>query len=109
MRMLTALAILLICSLAASAQTVTAVPALYTSTCQKCHGADGKAKTTAGSKMQMPDLGSAQVQKQSDSELFEAIAYGKGHHQYPHAFGARGVPLQAIHDVVAYIRTLKHK
>lgn len=109
MRMLTALAILIMVSLAAAAQTVAAVPPLYTNTCQKCHGADGKARTTAGTKMQIPDLGSPQVQKLSDDELFETIAYGKSHKQYPHAFAERGVSGRAIHEVVVFIRTLKAK
>ncbi len=107
MRMLTALAVLLILSIATAAETIQAVPPLYTGTCQKCHGPDGKGKTTAGTKMQIPDLGSAQVQKLSDDELFNTIAYGKAHKQYPHAFAARGVSGKSIHDVVAFIRTLK--
>jgi mono/diheme cytochrome c family protein len=109
MRMLTALAIIFVLSLTAAAETVQVTPPLYTNTCQKCHGADGKAHTTAGSKMQIPDLGSPQVQKLSDEEMFETIAYGKTHKQYPHAFAERGVSGRAIRDVIAFIRTLKAK
>ena len=109
MRILTALAIVFMLTLAAAAETVRVAPPLYSDTCQKCHGADGKAHTTAGAKMQIPDLGSPQVQKLSDDDLFDAIAYGKTHKQYPHAFAQRGVSGRAIRDVVGFIRTLKAK
>src|SRR5882762_6549638 len=38
----------------------------FKSSCAMCHGADGSGDTAVGKSMKIPDLHSAQVQKQSD-------------------------------------------
>ncbi|MBZ5645754.1 MAG: c-type cytochrome [Acidobacteriia bacterium] len=67
--------------------------------CVMCHGADGKGKM-AGTK----DLGSAEVQKQSDADLTAVITKGKAP-KMP-AFDGK-LTADQIKAVVAYIRTLK--
>ena len=104
MRMLTALAFIVCLSLAAAAQDP---PELYKKTCQNCHGADGEGNTVPGKKMNIPDLASPEVQSLSDEAMFETIAYGQQHKQYPHAYAERGVSPAVIRDLVKFIRTLK--
>lgn len=78
--------------------------ALYKAKCASCHGADGKGETAAGKAMKVRDLGSAEVQAQSDGQLTEIVGKGKAKMPgYEKSIGADGV--QAV---VAYIRTLKH-
>jgi mono/diheme cytochrome c family protein len=52
--------------------------ALYKSKCASCHGADGKGQTAIGKTMKLRDLGSPEVQKQTDAELYAWTADGKG-------------------------------
>ncbi len=52
--------------------------AIYKSKCATCHGADGKGQTPMGKKMNLRDLGSPDVQKQTDKELYDWTAVGKG-------------------------------
>jgi cytochrome c6 len=71
--------------------------------CVACHGADGKGATTAGKAMKVRDLTSAEVQGQSDDQLFNIIAKGKGKMPgYEKTLGA-----DKCKELVAYIRTLK--
>lgn len=77
--------------------------ALYKTKCAVCHGADGKGETTMGKADKLRDLGSADVQKQSDDELATLITNGKN--KMP-AYGKSLKPEQ-IKDLVAYLRTLK--
>lgn len=77
--------------------------AIYKSKCVSCHGADGKGETAVGKAMKLRDLGSAEVQAQSDAELVEVTGKGKGKMPgYEKSIGADGV--QAV---VAHIRTMK--
>lgn len=72
---------------------------IYKSKCAMCHGADGKGKM-AGTR----DLGSADVQKQSDADLTAVITKGKP----PKMPGYEGkLTADQIKSLVAYIRTLK--
>jgi cytochrome c6 len=72
---------------------------VYKSKCAMCHGADGKGKM-AGTR----DLGSADVQKQSDADLTAVITKGKP----PKMPGYEGkLSADQIKSLVAYIRTLK--
>lgn len=80
---------------------------IYQKHCAKCHGEDGRAKTTAASKMKVANLRSPEIQSQSDAQLYDSIAYGKKHKQYPHAFLYTGLTEQDIRAVVAHIRTFK--
>lgn len=51
--------------------------ATYKAKCIACHGADGSGNTTTGKTLKVRDLRSAEVQKQSDDQLFNIIAKGK--------------------------------
>ena len=77
--------------------------ALYTTKCAGCHGADGKGQTAMGKANNIRDLGSADVQGQSDDAIAGIIGNGKG--KMP-AYGKSLKPEQ-IKDLVGYIRTLK--
>ena len=81
-------------------------PALYKARCAKCHGIDGSSKTDAGKKMGIPDLRSPKVQRLSDAELFETIAHGKDHRNYPHVFSDLGLSDQQVKSLVKHLRTL---
>jgi|SRR6476646_6547625 cytochrome c6 len=89
--------------LSATARAGNAAEATYKAKCAVCHGADGKGETTVGKANKVRDLGSADVQKQSDDEIAGIIGNGKG--KMP-AYGKSLKPEQ-IKDLVAYIRTLK--
>jgi cytochrome c6 len=98
---------LLLCAafgvLALPAKAQTGGEALYKAKCAACHGADGKGETAVGKTNKIRDLGSADVQAQSDDVLAGIIGSGKG--KMP-AYGKSLKPEQ-IKDLVAYIRTLK--
>ena len=79
--------------------------ALYKTKCAACHGADGKGETAIGKSNKIRDLGSAEVQAQSDADLTTVIANGKG--KMP-AYGKSLKPDQ-VKDLVAYIHTLAKK
>jgi mono/diheme cytochrome c family protein len=72
--------------------------------CAMCHGADGKGDTSMGKTMKLRDLGSADVQGQSDADLIGIITNGKG--KMPKYDGK--LTADQIKDLVKYIRTLKH-
>jgi mono/diheme cytochrome c family protein len=91
------------------ALTATASPdagaALYKTKCAACHGADGKGATAVGKADSIRDLGSADVQGQSDAVLNTIITSGKG--KMP-AYGKSLKPEQ-VTALVAYIRSLASK
>jgi cytochrome c6 len=72
--------------------------------CAMCHGADGKGDTGMGKSLKLRDLGSADVQGQSDADLTGIITNGKG--KMPKYDGK--LTADQVKDVVKYIRTLKH-
>jgi mono/diheme cytochrome c family protein len=76
---------------------------LFKGKCAMCHGASGAGDTTMGKNMKVRDLGSADVQKQSDDELANIIANGKN--KMPKYDGK--LTKDQIGDVVKFIRTLK--
>lgn len=80
---------------------------LFEAQCVACHAKDGSG-SPAGKKLGVLDLRSPEVQSLSDEELFDGIAYGAKHKQYPHGFARRGLTDQQIKTLVSYIRTL-HK
>ena len=51
--------------------------AVYKAKCATCHGADGSGQTPMGKKMNLRDLRSPDVQKQSDAELTKITTDGK--------------------------------
>ena len=89
--------------LALPAQAQTGGDALYKSKCAGCHGADGKGQTAVGKADNIRDLGSADVQAQSDDAIAGIISGGKG--KMP-AYG-KSLKADQIKDLVTYIRTLK--
>ncbi|HET7437081.1 MAG TPA: cytochrome c [Thermoanaerobaculia bacterium] len=52
--------------------------ATYKAKCAACHGADGKGDSAMGKKLGLRDLGSPEVQKQTDQQLHDWTANGKG-------------------------------
>jgi cytochrome c6 len=98
---------LLLCAafgiLALPAKAQTGGEALYKAKCVACHGPDGKGETSVGKANNIRDLGSADVQAQSDDVIAAIISNGKS--KMP-AYGKSLKPEQ-IKDLVAYIRTLK--
>jgi cytochrome c6 len=98
---------LLLCAafavLALPVKAQTSGEALYKAKCVACHGADGKGETTVGKANKVRDLGSADVQAQSDDVIAGIIGNGKG--KMP-GYGKSLKPEQ-IKDLVTYIRTLK--
>ena len=77
--------------------------ATYKTKCAACHGADGKGETTVGKANKVRDLGSEDVQKQSDDDLAGII--GNGKNKMP-AY-SKSLKAEQIKDLVAYIRSLK--
>jgi mono/diheme cytochrome c family protein len=78
---------------------------LYKANCFLCHSADGSGDSATGKAMHAKDLRSDEVQKQSDTDLGDAITKGKG--KMP-AFGAKLKP-DDVTGLVAYIRGLANK
>ena len=77
--------------------------ALYKTKCASCHGADGSGQTPAGKAMKVRDLRSDEVQKQTDLQLTDVIAGGKG--KMP-GYG-KTLSTAEIQALIAHIRTLK--
>lgn len=78
---------------------------LFKSKCVACHGPDGKGDTPTGKKLGARDLTSTEVQSQSDAQLIEIVAKGKG--KMP-AYG-KTLKDDEIKDLVAYVRGLAKK
>ncbi|HTW24591.1 MAG TPA: cytochrome c [Candidatus Baltobacteraceae bacterium] len=101
--MLALAASLLLATLPAAAQNDGA--SAYKSKCAGCHAADGSGNSPAGKAMHLRDLGSADVQKQSDADLNTIVANGKG--TMP---GYKGkLTDDQIKQVVAFVRTFAKK
>ncbi len=82
----------------------------FESRCAVCHVNDGSSRTNRFKERVVgADLRSEEVQKLSDAQLFDSIAYGTGHKEYPHAFFYRHVTADEIRELVSYIRTFKRK
>jgi mono/diheme cytochrome c family protein len=80
-------------------------PTLYKAKCAMCHGPDGKGETPMGKKLNIRDLGSPEVQKQTDAELTTIMSKGKG--KMP-PFEAK-LTAEQIGQVLAHIRELGKK
>jgi cytochrome c6 len=76
---------------------------VFKTKCASCHGADGKGDTAMGKNFKLRDLGSADVQSQSDADLTNVIAKGKK----PMPGYEGKLTNDQIQDLVKYIRTLK--
>ena len=75
---------------------------LYKTNCVSCHAADGRG-SAVGKSLHAADFHSAQVQQQSDAQLADVIASGRGNMP---AFGTR-LSKDQIAVLVKYIRTLR--
>jgi cytochrome c6 len=76
---------------------------LYKAKCAACHAADGSGSNDMGKKLGSPDLRSDTVQKETDAQLADSIANGKGK-KMP-AYKGKLTDDQ-IKDLVGYIREL---
>lgn len=79
--------------------------AIFKEKCAVCHALTGAGDTGIGKRLKIKDLRADDVQKMSDSQLFDLIAQGKG--QMPPY--ERTLGHEKIHDVVAYLRELGKK
>jgi cytochrome c6 len=79
--------------------------ATFKGKCAICHGPDGAGKTAMGAKLNIRDLRSADVQKQSDAELAQIVTKGKN--KMP-AYDGK-LTKEQIDQVVAHIRELGKK
>lgn len=77
--------------------------ALFAAKCAGCHGKGGAGDTVMGKKLNVRDLTSAEVQKQSDEALTRIITDGK--EKMP-AYGTK-LSADEIKEIVSFIRTLK--
>lgn len=73
--------------------------------CASCHSPDGSGSGPIGKKMNIRDLRSAEVQKQTDAQLLAIISKGKG--KMP-AFD-KSLGADACKQLVSYIRELAKK
>lgn len=80
---------------------------IFKSKCATCHGANGNGDTTMGKKLKARDLRSAEVQKQSDQELYDWVANGKEKTKMP-AYKAK-MSKEDIEALVALMRDLAKK
>lgn len=100
MKKTTILALLLTAALPLAAAADNA--AVYKAKCAACHGAEGDGQTTMGKKMNLRDLRSPEVQKQSNAELTKIITDGKS--KMP-AYKAK-LTAEEIKGLVAFMREL---
>ncbi|HVT43594.1 MAG TPA: cytochrome c [Thermoanaerobaculia bacterium] len=75
----------------------------YNAKCSSCHAKDGSGSTPMGKKMELRDLGSNEVQAQTDQQLVDITAKGKG--KMPKYAGK--LSEAQIKAIVAHIRTFK--
>lgn len=76
---------------------------LFKAKCAMCHAADGSASTTVGKSLKIRDLRSAEVQGQTDAQLYAIVASGKGKMPgFEKSLGAA-----SCKALIAHIRTLK--
>jgi mono/diheme cytochrome c family protein len=78
---------------------------IFNRQCAMCHAKDGSGDTGLGRTFKLRDLRSPEVQKQTDSELFNIIANGKG--KMPAFLNNLG--RENVEALVGYIRTLAGK
>ena len=98
-------AMLLAFAIAPAARADNPGETLFKQKCAACHGADGKGETPMGKNFKLRDLGSEDVQKQTDAELTAITENGKG--KMP-AYKGKLTDDQ-IKQLVGYIRSLKKK
>jgi mono/diheme cytochrome c family protein len=100
---LTALIVFAMSDAAAGGDPSSAGADTFAAKCASCHGKDATGSTTIGKKMGLRDLGSAEVQKQTDQQLHDITA--KGRKKMP-AYEKK-LSAEQIKDLVTYLRSLK--
>ena len=95
--------LLAVLGLVLSTSALAGGPDTFKAKCAMCHGADGAGKAAMGTK----DLGSAEVQKQTDAQLTEVINNGKSDGKVKMPAYAGKLSADDIKGLVAFIRTLK--
>jgi cytochrome c6 len=80
---------------------------LFKGKCAACHGPDGSGNTTMGKSLGAKDLGSADVQKQTDAQLTDSITNGMAGGKMPAYKGK--LTDDDIKGLVGYIRSLAKK
>ncbi len=83
--------------------------ALYTKKCANCHAKDGSGHTAVATKLAVPDLRSKGIKDMSDADIYNSIAQGTQHKEYPHAFLHTGLTEEQIQALVKYIRALSQQ
>jgi mono/diheme cytochrome c family protein len=81
---------------------------LFTEKCAKCHAKDGSGHTNVTTRLAVPDLRSKRIVEMSDSDMYDSIAHGTQHRDYPHAFLHIGMTEEQVKGLVKYIRVLQH-
>jgi mono/diheme cytochrome c family protein len=99
----TALALLLWVPARSTIGSAADAAATFKSKCAACHAPDGSGGTPLGRKENLRDLRSAEVQSQTDDQLYNVIAKGKGKMPaYEKSLSADGCK-----ELVALIRSWK--
>jgi mono/diheme cytochrome c family protein len=78
---------------------------LFKTKCAACHGPDGKGESAMAKKLGVRNLGSAEVQGQSDAQITDIITKGKN--KMPSFDGK--LTKEQIGQLVAYIREFGKK
>ena len=99
------LAIGLVVIFAGPSRAQSAGETLFKGKCAACHGPDGKGEVPMGKKLGARNLGSAEVQSQSDAQLVEVVTKGKN--KMP-AYDGK-LSKEQITELVAYVRELGKK
>jgi len=81
--------------------------ALFAQKCANCHAKDGSGHTGVASKLAVPDLRLKRIVEMSDTDIYNSIAHGTQHKEYPHAFLHIGMTEEQIQGLVKYIRVLQ--
>lgn len=111
MRKVAVLAVVLILTVAVSGMAaakgdVAKGKALYAKRCGTCHGPEGEPKEAVAKmmKVQVPHLGSKEVQAKSDDDLKKVITAGQGKMK-----AVTGLSDADVADLIAFMRTLAKK
>jgi mono/diheme cytochrome c family protein len=101
---LTAITMIAFCATAALASDTKAGQAIYDKSCKTCHGPDGTPNSSVAKmmKVDMKNLGSAEVQAHSDDDIKTIISTGKG--KMKPVKTVSGADADAV---IAYVRTFK--
>jgi mono/diheme cytochrome c family protein len=77
---------------------------VYDKSCATCHGTDGTPKEAIAKmlKVEIPHLGSKDVQAKSDADIKKVVTEG-----YEKMKPVKGLADKDIANVIAYVRTLK--